>query len=59
MQKGDTLTENRIQKDTYFYDVALGSQSGCHFSHEDVLYFAGGFCEYDDGRLYRDGYEKV
>jgi len=59
MKKGDTFKENRIQKDTTFYDVAAGSQYRCYFSHEDVWYFAGGLCEVDDGRLCRDGNEKV
>jgi len=53
------LKENRIQKDTSFYDVASGSQYRCHFSREDVWHFAGGFREYADVRLYSDGYEKV
>jgi hypothetical protein len=34
MKNGDTFKENRIQKDTYFYDVAAGSQYRCYFSHE-------------------------
>ncbi len=59
MKKGDTFKEHRIQKDTYFYDVAAGIQHGCLFSHEDVWTIAGGFREFDDGRLYSDGNEKV
>ena len=31
MKKGDTLTENRNQKDTYFYDVAPAASLGAIF----------------------------